>query len=98
MIQRVSTGEERMSQRAGRGRRRAAQAQRENDPHNDPHAHLDGMTVHGSCGDYLGITCVAFGDYLGITCVAFGEEGPGLAGASRPAAPAGNGASSRPAM
>ena len=87
MIQRVSTGEERMSQRAGRGRRRAAQAQRENDPHNDPHAHLDGMTVHGSCGDYLGITCVAFG-----------EEGPGLAGASRPAAPAGNGASSRPAM
>lgn len=46
-------------------RREAAEAEQrriedENDPHRDHSAHLEGTAVVCSCGEFFGVTCVAF--------------------------------------
>ena len=56
--------EERMAARAAVRRERAEAAERAREEANDPHAghhgHLIGTAVYCSCGEFEGITCVAF--------------------------------------
>jgi hypothetical protein len=76
----MSTWEERMSQRA-KARMAAAEAAAEadriaNDPHGDHHEHLDGTAVYCSCGEFRGVTCVAFsGEPAAVSCKICGKEG-----------------------
>lgn len=74
----MSTWEERMSIRA-KARMAAAEAQeRANDPHREHHAHLAGTSVYCSCGEFQGVTCVAFdSDYnaAALSCRICGETG-----------------------
>jgi hypothetical protein len=55
--------EERMAARAKERRVKAETEARRtedaNDPHGGHHEHLDGTAVYCSCGEFLGVTCVA---------------------------------------
>jgi hypothetical protein len=54
--------EERMAERAA-GRLAAERELKEaEDPHRDHHFHLQGTAVYCSCGEWRGVTCVAFPD------------------------------------
>lgn len=52
--------------------------ERANDPHGSHHHHLRGTAVECSCGEFQGITCVAFGedyDPAKLSCEVCGEPG-----------------------
>jgi hypothetical protein len=74
----MGTWEERMSGRARERMAREARAERENDPHAGHHSHLRGTMVECSCGEFGGVTCVAFGedyDPAKLSCRICGEPG-----------------------